>query len=722
MKMNLKAGFAFPLLAMLFAAGCSNEDTPGPPSAESMFTVDVRSITHTEATVVVNPVDPAMPYTFDVIEKAAFDKNYNGSVEAVVNGYIDYMTQEEKMPLAEVLENMRSVGDDYYDFSTLDPETDYVAYAIGLGDSGTCTTLPTVKQFRTADLDPVKPKDCTFRVSVSDISVTRAIIDVEPSDKTVPYYFDVIAADRLAAADSPAAALEELMAEGIAYFRSQGYSLEDAIKELRSVGNDGIDLEYGTLKALTKYSVVAGGIDEWGRVNTEVATKEFTTQAVSPSDNTFSIAVEEITAIGAMVTVTPTNNDPYYAAVFEAAGLEGRTDAEIVAAVEQTGSIDWQTRTGKGELDYSQDLESDTNYLVVVFGYREGATTPVSRQTFRTEQGGDPALCEFEFDMITESRIANMGVLPSDETVSYIFGMIAKSDYIDDEMLVEIMQEQMEEEAEMAGITLDELFSVARYRGIGEASFPFVSLQEYVLYAYAINRDFSAAGPVFTEAWTAPEIKVSTATATVVWSKYYDGEALYAYDPETYSDGQMNLAFIPTTIEHSDDAAEWYAAIYADDLTDRSDLSIINNLLKSGQKNPTTLSYSWAYFYDVAYWGATGTANTFCAVALDAEGNYGPVFRSVAMPLKSGCSPISDLVGNTTAIKADRPVPFSSVSVPAARETAVSVARKAQNGAQAMNHKLFEGPAAPREKAKLTSLRHAEYAAAAGRVFGVRLR
>ena len=24
--MNLKAGFAFPLLAMLFAAGCSNED------------------------------------------------------------------------------------------------------------------------------------------------------------------------------------------------------------------------------------------------------------------------------------------------------------------------------------------------------------------------------------------------------------------------------------------------------------------------------------------------------------------------------------------------------------------------------------------------------------------------------------------------------------------------------------------------------------------------
>lgn len=72
----------------------------------------------------------------------------------MVNGYIDYMTQEEKMPLAEVLENMRSVGDDYYDFSTLDPETDYVAYAIGLGDSGTCTTLPTVKQFRTADLDP----------------------------------------------------------------------------------------------------------------------------------------------------------------------------------------------------------------------------------------------------------------------------------------------------------------------------------------------------------------------------------------------------------------------------------------------------------------------------------------------------------------------------------------------------------------------------------------
>lgn len=721
MKMNLKTVFAFPLLAM-FAAGCSNEDTPGPPPAESMFTVDVRSITHTEATVVVNPVDPAMPYTFDVIEKTAFDRTYNGNVEAVVNSYIDYMTQEEKMPLAELLENMRSVGDDYYDFSTLDPETDYVAYAIGLGDSGTCTTLPTLKQFRTADLEPVKPKDCTFRISVSDISVTRAIIDVEPSDKTVPYYFDVIAADRLAMADSPAAALEELLAEGIAYFRSQGYSLQDAIKELRSVGNDGIDLQYGTLKALTKYHVVAGGIDEWGRVNTEVATKEFTTQAVMPSDNTFSIAVDEITAIGAMVTVTPTNNDPYYAAVFEAAGLEGRTDAEIVAAIEQTGSIDWQIFTGKEELDYSQELESDTNYMVIVFGYREGATTPVSRQTFRTEQSGDPALCEFEFDVMAEGGIADMGVLPSDETVSYIFGMIDKSDYIDDQMLVEVMKEQMEEEAEMSGVTLDEIYKMARYRGIGEYSFAYESLGEYLLYAYAINRDFSAAGPVFTETWTAPEIKVSTAAVTIEWDKYYDGEALYAYDPEAYAAGAQNLAYIPNTIVPNSDAVEWYAALYADDLSDRTERSIINNLRQSGQMNPTELDYSWAYFYDVSYWGASGTANTFCAVALDAEGNYGPVFRSVAKPLKNGCSPISDLVGNTTAIKADRPVPFSSVSVPTARKTTVDVARKAQDGAHAGNHKLFEGPAAPREKTKLTSLRHAEYAASAGRVFGVRLR
>ncbi|MFR2062721.1 MAG: hypothetical protein ACLS37_13060, partial [Alistipes sp.] len=252
----------------------------------------------------------------------------------------------------------------------------------------------------------------------------------------------------------------------------------------------------------------------------------------------------------------------------------------------------------------------------------------------------------------------------------------------------------------MAGITLDELFSVARYRGIGEASFPFVSLQEYVLYAYAINRDFSAAGPVFTEAWTAPEIKVSTATATVVWSKYYDGEALYAYDPETYSDGQMNLAFIPTTIEHSDDAAEWYAAIYADDLTDRSDLSIINNLLKSGQKNPTTLSIR-GLISTMSPIEAPRYSQPFCAVALDA-GNYQASFPLVAMPLESGARHLRP-GRQYDRVKTDKPVPFSSVTcrLPVKPQ---STWRASAERAQAMNHKLFE-PAAPREKD--ASLRHA---------------
>lgn len=720
MKMKFKN--YLPLLALFLAAGCSDDDPTPPPAPEGAFTVDVRSITRTEATVVVSPKDSAMPYTFDVIEKEALEKNYKGSVEAVVRGYIDYMTQEEGASLPEVLASMRSVGDDYYDFTTLDPETDYVAYAIGLDDSGVCTTAATTRAFRTADLDPVKPVECTFRVSVSDISVSRARIDVEPSDKQVPYYFDVIPAEAFASATSPTAALEELLAEGIAYFRAQGLSLEEAIKELSSVGDDGYDLEYGTLKPLTKYMVLAGGIDEWGRVTTEVATKEFSTQSVTPSDNTFEVAVEDITPIGAFVTVTPSNNDPYFAGVFEAAGLTGRTDAEIIAAIEQTGDLNFQTHVGEDEFDYSMDLDPETDYLVLVFGYKEGATTAVKRTEFRTLQGGDPTLCEFEFDMIAEGGIASMGVLPSDESVSYIFGMIELSDYMDDEMLVETIREQMEEEAEMGGMTLAELYMAARYRGIGEENFAYESLQEYMLYAYAINRDFTAAGPVFTEPWTAPEIVVSTATATVEWDKYYDGEALYAYDPETYADGAMNLAFIPATIVHNEDAVEWYAALYADDLSDRTERSIINNLRQSGQMNPTELDYSWAYFYDVSYWGASGTANTFCAVALDAEGNYGPVFRSVAKPLKNGCSPISDLVGNTTAIKADRPVPFSSVSVPTARKTTVDVARKTQDGAHAGNHKLFEGPAAPREKTKLTSLRHAEYAASAGRVFGVRLR
>ncbi len=720
MKMKFKN--YLPLLALFLAAGCSDDEPTPPPTPEGAFTVDVRSITRTEATVVVSPKDSAMPYTFDVIEKEALENNYKGSVEAVVRGYIDYMTQEEGASLPEVLASMRSVGDDYYDFTTLDPATDYVAYAIGLGDSGVCTTAATIHEFRTADLDPVKPVECTFRVSVSDISVSRARIDVEPSDKQVSYYFDVIPAEAFASAASPSAALEELLAEGIAYFREQGLSLEEAIKELSSVGDDGYDLEYGTLKPLTKYMVLAGGIDEWGRVTTEVATKEFSTQAVTPSDNTFEVVVEDITSIGAFVTVTPSNNDPYFAGVFEAAGLAGRTDAEIVAAIEQTGDLNFQTYTGEEMLDYSMDLDPLTDYLVIVFGYKEGATTAVKRSEFRTSEGSDPALCEFEFDVIAEGGIANLGVLPSDETVSYMFGMISKSDYIDEEMLVEMNCEEMELEAELGGLTLEELYKMARYRGINEASFSYVSLEEYVLYAYAINHDFTAAGPIFTEPWTAPEIKVSTATATIKWDKYYDGEELYANDPVKYADGAQNLAYVPNTVEHSSDAVEWYAALYADDLTDRSDQAIIKNLKNSGEQNSTTVSYCWNYFYDVKYFGMDGMVGTFCAFAIDAEGDYGPVFRSVVRTYKTGCSPISDLVGGTSAAGIERKVPFSSVSAPAFHKTETGLARKPVTDGRSVKHTLFEQPAAPREKAQLIPLRHAARHAAAKPVFGARLR
>lgn len=721
MKMNLKS-FLLPLLATLFAAGCNNDDPTPPPTPQGAFTVDVRSITRTEATVVVTPEDKTLPYTFDVIEKAAFDKYYKGNAEAIVRSYIEYMTQEEGYTLAQVLEEMRSVGDDYFDYSSLDPQTDYIAYAIGLGDSGTCTTAAVTKPFRTADLDPVKPVDCTFRLSVSDISVSRAKIDVEPSDKQVPYYFEVVDYDGLAAAASPEAALEQVLAAGIDYYRSQGLGIEEAVKELRSIGNDGIDLEYGTLEPLTKYVVIAAGIDEWGRTTTEVATKEFTTQSVTPSDNTFDVSVEDISAIGAFVTVTPSNSDPYYAHVFEAANLQDRTDAEIVAAVEQTGSLDFQTYTGTADLDLSQDLESETNYLVIVFGYKEGATTAVTRTPFRTLEGGDPALCEFEFDVMAEGGLANMGVLPSDETVSYMFGMILASDYMDDEMLVETVREEMEIEAELSEMTLDEIYLLARYRGMAEETFPLQSRAEYVLYAYAINRDFSAAGPVCTEPWTAPEIVVSTATATVEWSKYYDGEALYEYDPVKYADGKQNLAYIPTTIAHSDDAVRWYAALYADDLSDRTDRSIINNLLQSGQENPTTLDYSWAYFFDVPYWGAAGTANTFCAVAVDGDGNYGPVFREVVKPVKSGCSPISDLVGSTNVVRNGRSVTFSSVGASALRSVQSGAARKPLEVASDKQLTLFDGPAAPRADAVLAPMRLAGRTADAGRVFGERLR
>ena len=87
---------------------------------------------------------------------------------------------------------LQSHGQDSDTFDGLTPDTEYYAFAVGLSDDGTVGTDASVISFRTSRGGD--PAQCTFDISTGYVGTTYALINVVPSDATVPYYCGVVPA------------------------------------------------------------------------------------------------------------------------------------------------------------------------------------------------------------------------------------------------------------------------------------------------------------------------------------------------------------------------------------------------------------------------------------------------------------------------------------------------------------------------------------------------
>ena len=124
----------------------------------------------------------------------------------------------------------------------------------------------------------------------------------------------------------------------------------------------------------------------------------------------------------------------------------------------------------------------------------------------------------------------------------------------------------------------------------------------------------------------------------------------YVYSGEMLLDN--GKAYIPATITPSEDALSWYTLYTDNDITNTSDDILISNLVYQGTFGGFSRNYGVEW--DKPY--------SFCAVAADANGTYGPVFRKTVTFTRSGASPVSELqlTGATTA-KAAPMIRLSSV-------------------------------------------------------------
>ena len=94
--------------------------------------------------------------------------------------------------------------------------------------------------------------------------------------------------------------------------------------------------------------------------------------------------------------------------------------------------LDWYAAPGVQTYESEQVCATDTEYWVLIFGYANGsATTGIYKYPQRTAKPAtDPAACRYDITWSgLTSRSVNVKVRPSDETVMYMFDLIADADY-----------------------------------------------------------------------------------------------------------------------------------------------------------------------------------------------------------------------------------------------------------------------------------------------------
>ena len=233
----------------------------------------------------------------------------------------------------------------------------------------------------------------TFAISVTNITTTGATIDVVPSNNHTYYYFDVVQKIYFEEYATPAEFAYSRIEQRKEYAESQGVALVETL--VLGAGNYVCDWLTGD----QEYYAYAFGITPDGELCTDVAVKPFTTLPYSdaPSANTFGIEVSDITAHGAKISVTPSNDDYYYfyaveKAEYEAFESEAAFAESVATRLKEANAVTiYNLSSGPEVFVFNALLKPNTDYYAYAFGLSGNyvPTTDVTKVAFKTLEDVD---------------------------------------------------------------------------------------------------------------------------------------------------------------------------------------------------------------------------------------------------------------------------------------------------------------------------------------------
>ncbi len=332
--------------------------------------------------ITVTPSKDDVYYYFDCLDKASLDEFYAGNSKTLVEELLAYYISSYAsygMTAEDVMLELASKGVDSYPFE-LNASTEYVVFAMAVDLKGNVISEPSTKNFTT---ESVAPSENVITMTVdsktsSSITVSTTTTNDDPYFLGLEpaYYFEGMTDEEI---------MELIIAE---YGEYIDWSTENGNVEA---------LELVDLMPDTEYLLMAFGVQS-GTPTTALVKQLVSTDAgTDPSLCTFDIAVSNLSATTATVTVTPSADDVRYLWDIVPTGV---TDAEILAIYQE--EIEYYTGMGaiSGALEYYQmmsykgvdywdyeNLDPGTTYevFVAVVDMSKGELLkPFTRKSFTT--------------------------------------------------------------------------------------------------------------------------------------------------------------------------------------------------------------------------------------------------------------------------------------------------------------------------------------------------
>lgn len=474
----------------------------------------------------------------------------------------------------------------------------------------------------------------SFEITVGEPTATGVDVKVVPSDNEILYYYDVLSVNVLNESHSGdlAVYMTNMMKEAVNVYGS----VEEAMKTLCSQGES--SYSFTRLSPETDYLAFAAGLDAEGVVNTEIFSKEFRTAELAQGV-TFDVEFSNYAYDGVDYKITPSDMEyRYYSTTRPALPYRDMTDQEVLDAIlaEDGFMIDYFATTGVYEYVNEHVCATDTEYWLLVFGWADGApATELFKFPFRTSEPTiDPADCQFAVTPSgVTSRSINVTITPSDATVMYMFDLIADADY---------QQYKSDMKGYVREYVQQDIANLDYNRVRGESGYSYLKMLEPGTTYYVWVACIDEFGEVEADVYISDPIEtlpnqLSNATVTATIDKYFDGDELYAMNPDKYADYQ-GKAYVPVTFTATD-ASIWYGTLVEEDPSDPtsaiSDAEIIEILTNgSGTYCPTGKIY-------LCNWDVE---NTILGVGVGADDNTGVLLRQTYTFTKEGAAPASEFV------------------------------------------------------------------------------